>query len=181
MTQHSVQHPASNVNNPQRRNLLAGGAAAALAAAGLGGFSKTAIAQAVTGAAPAAKPLPAYASWKDPGAMNVHTSGTLETRRSAFGTSVITPNDQLYIRNNLPAPDAPYVADRDAWEITVEGVKTPRKLTVKELKTMGPETVTMVLQCSGNGRGLFPSKPSGTPWQVGAAAVWYSAACRCAP
>ena len=27
----------------------------------------------------------------------------------------------------------------------------------------------MVLQCSGNGRGYFPSKPSGTPWQVGAA------------
>lgn len=117
----------------------------------------------MTGTAPAAKPLPAYVSWKDPGAIIVHTSGTLETRRSAFGTSVITPNDQLYIRNNLPAPDASYVADRDAWEITVEGVKTPRKLTVKELKTMGPETVTMVLQCSGNGRGLFPSKPSGTP------------------
>ena len=32
----------------------------------------------------------------------------------------------------------------------------------------------MVLQCSGNGRGFFPSKPSGTPWTVGAAGcvVW---------
>src|SRR5690606_5027764 len=26
-----------------------------------------------------------------------------------------------------------------------------------------------VLQCSGNGRGFFPHKPSGTQWQVGAA------------
>jgi DMSO/TMAO reductase YedYZ molybdopterin-dependent catalytic subunit len=168
MTKHSAQNPVSNVSNPQRRSLLAGGAAA-LAAAGLGGFSKTAMAQAVAGTAPAAKPLPAYVSWKDPNAMIVHTSGTLETRRSAFGTSIVTPNDQLYIRNNLPAPDASIVADRDGWEISIEGVKTPRKLTVRELKTMGLETVTMVLQCSGNGRGLFPSKPSGTAWQVGAA------------
>ena len=32
----------------------------------------------------------------------------------------------------------------------------------------------MVLQCSGNGRGLFPNKPSGTAWKVGAAGcvVW---------
>jgi sulfite oxidase len=47
-------------------------------------------------------------------------------------------------------------------------------LTLRELKTMGVETTAMVLQCSGNGRGYFPSKPSGTPWQVGAAGcvVW---------
>ncbi|MDB5840433.1 MAG: sulfite oxidase [Herminiimonas sp.] len=164
---------ASMVSNPQRRSILAGGAAA-LAAAGLGGFNKSAIAQAVGGAAPAAKPLPAYVTWKDPGAMIVHSANTLETRRSAFGTSIVTPNDQLYIRNNLPPPDASIVADRDAWEIVVEGVKTPRKFTLKELKGLGLETTAMVLQCSGNGRGYFPAKPSGTPWQVGAAGcvVW---------
>lgn len=106
--------------------------------------------------------------------MIVHSGNTLETRRAAYGTSIITPADQLYIRNNLPAPDVSIVADRDGWELTVEGVKNPRKLTVKELKTMGLETVAMVLQCSGNGRGYFPSKPSGTPWQVGAAGcvIW---------
>ncbi|HYD59596.1 MAG TPA: sulfite oxidase [Noviherbaspirillum sp.] len=153
------------VSNPQRRHLLAG-SAATVAAAGLGAFHKTAIAQA---AAQAAKPLPAYAAWKDPAAMIVHTSSTLETKRSAFGTSLITPLDQLYVRNNLPAPDASIVGDRDAWELAVEGVKNPRKLTLKELKNLGLETVPTVLQCSGNGRGYFPSKPSGTPWQVGAA------------
>ncbi len=53
-------------------------------------------------------------------------------------------------------------------------MKSPRKLTVAELKTMGLETVAMVLQCSGNGRGFFPHKPSGTKWTVGAAGcvVW---------
>jgi sulfite dehydrogenase len=161
---------AKPVSNPQRRHLLAG-SAATLAAAGLGAFHKTAVAQA---AAQAAKPLPAYAAWKDPAAMIVHTSSTLETKRSAFGTSLITPLDQLYVRNNLPAPDASIVNDRDAWELTVEGVKNPRKLTLKELKGLGLETVATVLQCSGNGRGYFPSKPSGTPWQVGAAGcvIW---------
>eukprot|EP01034_Spumella_vulgaris_P008489 gene8489-10799_t len=51
---------------------------------------------------------------------------------------------------------------------------TGRSLTLAELKTLGVETVATVLQCSGNGRGVFPSKPSGTPWSVGAAGcvVW---------
>ena len=113
-------------------------------------------------------------SWKDANSVIVHSATTIETKRSAFGSSVITPAEQLYIRNNLPAPDAAIVADRDAWEVSVEGVKSPSKLSVRELKTMGLETVAMVLQCSGNGRGFFPNKPSGTPWKVGAAGcvVW---------
>ncbi len=145
----------------KRRHLLAG-TAGALAAAGLGRWTD-ASAQAT------AKPLPAYASWKDANALIVHSASTLETKRSAFGTSVITPSDQLYVRNNLPAPDASILSDRDAWEIAIEGVRQPRRLTLRELKALGLETVATVLQCSGNGRGFFPSKPSGTPWTVGAA------------
>ncbi len=149
----------------RRRHLLAG-SAGALAAVGLGTWTAGASAQ--------AKPLPAYATWKDVDSIIVHSSSTIETRRSAFGSSGITPADRLYVRNNLPPPDAAIVADPDAWEIAIEGVKNPRKLTLAELKTMGIGTVPMVLQCSGNGRGFFPSKPSGTPWTVGAAGcvVW---------
>lgn len=154
-------HPS--ITNLPRRQLLAG-SATALAAAGIATFSRGALAQA---AAP--KPLPAYVTWKDASSLIVHSGTTIETRRSAFGTSGITPADQLYLRNNLPAPDASIIADRDAWEVEVQGVKAPRTLTVRELKTLGIETTAMVLQCSGNGRGFFPSKPSGTPWQVGAA------------
>lgn len=160
------------VANLQRRRLFAGTAVAALAAAA--GLPRSALAQAVAGTVPPAKPLPPYASWKDPGALIVHTSNTLETRRAAFGSSVITPLEQLYIRNNLPPPDAAIIADRNAWQIAVDGVKRARTLTVGELKGLGLETTAMVLQCSGNGRGYFPSKPSGTPWQVGAAGcvIW---------
>ena len=151
-----------------RRNLLAG-TASAIAGAGL-----ARVAQAQT-AAPATRPaLPAYVSWKDANHMIVHTATTIETRRTAFGTSVITPADRLYIRNNLPAPDVAIVANRDAWTVGVEGVKQPRALSVAELKAMGIETLAAVLQCSGNGRGLFADKPSGTKWSVGAAGcvIW---------
>lgn len=150
-----------------RRQLLAGTGATVTAAA-LAGWMRDAAANTAAPAA-TARPLPAYVNWKDANSLIVHTNTTIETRRSAFGTSIVTPDAQLYIRNNLPAPDAAIVADRDAWEVSIEGVRNPRTLTVRELKSMGLETVAMVLQCSGNGRGYFPSKPSGTPWQVGAA------------
>lgn len=150
--------------NLARRGLLATGASA-LAAAGL--------ARAQT-AAPAARPLPAYVAWKDQEHLILHTGNTIETRRSAFGTSAITPADRLYIRNNLPPPDVSVVNNPDAWSVDVEGVKQPGTLTVAQLKSLGIETVAAVLQCSGNGRGYFPSKPSGTKWQVGAAGcvIW---------
>lgn len=158
-----------------RRQWLAG-SGAALAALGLTGISRAASAAGETPApaAAAAKPLPAYAAWKDPASLIVHSGNTLETRRGSFGSGVVTPAGQLYVRNNLPAPDASILADRDAWQISVEGVKNPRPLRLGELKRLGLETVAMVLQCSGNGRGYFPDKPSGTPWQVGAAGcvIW---------
>lgn len=155
-----------------RRGLLAGGATA-LAGVTLGHAAR---AQTPANPGPAAlRPtLPPYVAWKEAEHMIVHTGTTIETKRSAFGTSIITPADRLYIRNNLPAPDVAIVANRDAWSLAVEGVRQPRTLSVGELKAMGLETVAAVLQCSGNGRGYFESKPSGTKWQVGAAGcvIW---------
>lgn len=157
--------------NLDRRRLLAGGAGA-LAAVGVGriaGAQPTA-----TPAAAEPKPLPAYVAWKDPNSFIVHTPTTIETKRTAFGSSLITPAERLFIRNNLPAPDVAIVADRDGWVVAIEGVRQPRTLTVADLKTLGLETTPMVLQCSGNGRGYFPTKPSGTKWTIGAAGcvIW---------
>jgi sulfite dehydrogenase len=101
--------------------------------------------------------------------MIVHSSNTIETRRNAFGTSVVTPDDVLFVRNNLNAPDASITANSDAWKVEIEGVTNPRSLSVAELKNLGVETVPMVLQCSGNGRGFFGHKASGAQWKVGAA------------
>jgi DMSO/TMAO reductase YedYZ molybdopterin-dependent catalytic subunit len=156
-----------------RRRLLATGSGA-IAAAGLAGVSRVAAQTSPPAPAPAPAKLPAYVAWKDADTLIIHTPTTIETKRTAFGTGAITPAERLYIRNNIAAPDPSIVANRDAWQLAVEGVKKPRTLTVAELKTLGLDTLVMVLQCSGNGRGYFPSKPSGTKWQVGAAGnlVW---------
>lgn len=157
----------------RRRQLLAG-SAGALAATGLIGLTKEAAAQSSAPATAAARPLPAYVAWKDASAVIVHNPNELETKRSAFGTSAITATDHLYVRNNVTPPDPSILADRGAWQVTIEGVRNPRTMTVADLKTVGIETVATVLQCSGNGRGFFPHKPSGAKWTVGAAGcvIW---------
>jgi DMSO/TMAO reductase YedYZ molybdopterin-dependent catalytic subunit len=153
-----------------RRNLL-GATAGLMAAAGLNPTvvrAQTA-APAAAPAASTAKPLPSYVSWKHADSMIIHTPTTIETKRSAIGSSIITPSDRLFIRNNLPAPTAADIGDINAWKISVEGVGKPQAFSIGDLKQMGYETMATVLQCSGNGRGLFPGKPSGTRWQTGAA------------
>lgn len=162
--------PECNPTDPNRRRMLGG--TIGILAVGLTGFHQTTLAQAVASTGtpiPASKPLPQYVAWKEADALIVHSANTLETRRAAYGNGVITPSDRLFVRNNLPPPPESILANPDAWEVKVEGVKNPRSFTVAELKGMGLETTAMVLQCSGNGRGFFPSKPSGTPWTVGAA------------
>ncbi|NNU81476.1 sulfite oxidase [Halovulum dunhuangense] len=148
----------------KRRYLLAGTAmSAGLLAAGVR-----------TSAQEAATALPDYVSFKVPDAMILHSNNTIETQRGAIGTSLITPESKLYIRNNVTPPSASVVEDRDAWEVEIAGVANPRSMTVGELKTLGIESVAMVLQCSGNGRGLYPEEISGTQWMTGAAGnvIW---------
>lgn len=148
-----------------RRQWLGRGGAA-WAAWSLGAWTSPALAQ--------PRLLPAYAAWKDASSLIVHSTTALETRRGALGTSVITPAQQLYIRNNLPPPPAAILARREAWLLAFAGVAQARSLSLAELKTLGQETVATVLQCAGNGRGFFPGKVSGTPWTVGGAGcvVW---------
>lgn len=121
-----------------------------------------------------AKFLPSYVAWKDADSLMIHSDQTIETRRGAIGTG-LTPNNKLYIRNNVKPPSDAIVADRTAWRVEIAGVKQPRTLTVGELKGMEVTSVATVLQCSGNGRLYFQEKLtgteriSGTPWTVGAA------------
>ncbi|MCT7378428.1 sulfite oxidase [Chelativorans salis] len=154
----------------RRRHFLVGaGGTAVLGASGASVAILPAIAQDAQGGS-----LPSYADWKNPEAMVIHTELTLETVRDAIGTSVVTSNDVFFIRNNLNPPSEEVVQDRDAWEVSFEGVANPRTMTLGELKTLGLETVATIIQCSGNGRGLFDHDASGAPWRTGAAgcAVW---------
>ncbi|RZT99453.1 DMSO/TMAO reductase YedYZ molybdopterin-dependent catalytic subunit [Advenella incenata] len=156
-------------NAGRRQMLISTGSIAAMA--GLAGVARADLGKPDPGAGgSAAKPLPAYASWKDADSMIVHSANTIETRRMAFGNGVITPTNRLFVRNNVAPPtDANMVKEPESWTLEVSGVAKPRSFTVAELKTLGLAAVPMVLQCSGNGRAWFPHKPSGTQWTVGAA------------
>jgi sulfite dehydrogenase len=162
-----MTHPA----NLPRRHLLAG-SLAALGAVGLATWTQSVRGQPAP--EPAARPLPVQARWKKPEAFIVHSGNSLETRRAAFGTSVVTPANQLFVRNNLPSPESSILDKPDTWSVAIEGVKTPRSLTLAELQPLGLETVTTVLQCAANGRAFFPGKSAGSPLMVGAAGcvVW---------
>ena len=148
-----------------RRRLLATGVAAGAGAAA--GWAPAALAQ-------GAKPLPAFASFKDADRLIVHSASGIETKREAFGTSGITDTDILFVRNNINPPDASITQNPDAWQVEFDGVTSPRKMSVAELKRLGLASVAMVLQCSGNGRGFFAHKASGSQWKVGASgnALW---------
>lgn len=157
-------------NVGRRRMLVSTGSVVALAGLGGAAHADTGAADPGAAAGPAAKPLPGYANWKDADSLIVHSANTIETRRTAFGNSVITPTDRLFVRNNVAPPtDANMMKEPDSWTLEVSGVAKPRSFTVAELKTLGLAAVPMVLQCSGNGRAWFPHKPSGTQWTVGAA------------
>ena len=97
----------------RRRHLLAGTAgAAALMASGVRVSAQEAD----------AGPLPEYVEFKDADALIIHSNNTIETKRDVFGVQPITSEHQLYVRNNVTPPDESIVADRDAWEVSIEGV-----------------------------------------------------------
>ncbi len=118
--------------------------------------------------APEAPPLP---DGLNPENFHIHNQKPLaiETKRSSLLSGIITPASLLFVRNNLPMPSASILDDRDSWVLDVKGVERPGPITLAELKRLGRETTTAVLQCSGNGRAFFEHSPSGSQWAVGAA------------
>ena len=74
----------------------------------------------------------------------------------------VTPNDRMFVRNNLLTPDL----DAAKHRLTVKGL-VDRELTysLEELKkTFKPVTTQAMLECAGSGRTGFLPRPSGTPW-----------------
>jgi DMSO/TMAO reductase YedYZ molybdopterin-dependent catalytic subunit len=148
---------------PTRRRLLAGGAGL-LAAAGLGGSGRRALAAAATyqhrfdngqrlvESFPEKRPL-IVLSTRPP---------QLETPFEVFNDGILTPNDAFFVRyhnNGLPpAIDG----DRHVINIGGNAAGKPFKLTMAELRTQfRPVEVTAVNQCSGNSRALFEPRVTG--------------------
>lgn len=97
-----------------------------------------------------------------------------ESLRSTF-TTRITPLDRFYLRNHfdLPVGDPASFELWSAWgrsyRLNLRGLLArPLSLSLAELAAMKQTTVEAVLQCAGNGRGLFRPRVPGVQWRWGA-------------
>ncbi len=77
-------------------------------------------------------------------------------------TGPITPAGQHYIRDHFPIPDPPD-------DLAVEGlVDTPTRYTLADLRAMPARTLTVTLECAGNGRAYLDPPAPGEQWHLGA-------------
>jgi DMSO/TMAO reductase YedYZ molybdopterin-dependent catalytic subunit len=80
--------------------------------------------------------------------------------------SWITPVEHFYVRQHMPVPPG---LDAATWTLQIEGeVDTPVTLTLDDLRKMPAATITMVLECAGNGRAFFDPPVAGIQWEKGA-------------
>jgi sulfite oxidase len=87
-----------------------------------------------------------------------------EMPMDGFG-SWITPVEKFFVRSHHYTPD---VKLRD-WKLSVVGkVSTPLVWTLDELKKLPRVELVSVLECAGNGRGLYQPSMPGLQWRYGA-------------
>jgi DMSO/TMAO reductase YedYZ molybdopterin-dependent catalytic subunit len=80
-------------------------------------------------------------------------------------TDYITPVELFFVRSHW-IPRTPALRQ---WSLTVDGeVGEPLRLSVDDLKRMRVTEATCVLQCAGNGRGLYTPTVPGVQWRYGA-------------
>ena len=88
-----------------------------------------------------------------------------ETPVSLLNT-FITPNEHFYVRSHLPVPP---LLDAATWTLTVDGsVATPLRLSLDEIRRLPATTITVTLECAGNGRVFFDPPVAGIQWEKGA-------------
>ena len=91
-----------------------------------------------------------------------------EAARTTF-TERITAVDRFYIRNHFDMPAGDPASWATTWRLELGGlVDKPRTLTLADLEKMKQTTVEAVLQCAGNGRGMFRPQVPGVQWRWGA-------------
>lgn len=81
----------------------------------------------------------------------------------------VTPAERHFVRNNGLLPERARNRDPRGWTLTVDGeVHRSLELTLDDLKRMPAVTMPLLIECGGNGRGLFEPRVRGNPWQRGA-------------
>ncbi|MEO6726249.1 MAG: sulfite oxidase [Blastocatellia bacterium] len=90
----------------------------------------------------------------------------LETPVSLLNTW-ITPNDLFYVRTHTNAARIDAQAGKE-WKVEVGGeVERPMTITLDELKKMPKATITVTLECAGNGRAFYDPPVPGIQWEKG--------------
>jgi DMSO/TMAO reductase YedYZ molybdopterin-dependent catalytic subunit len=88
----------------------------------------------------------------------------LETPVGLLNT-YLTPNDLFYVRHHSYAPNVKL----DEWKLAVDGeVAQSLALTLDDLKKLPKATVTVTLECAGNGRAFYDPPVAGIQWEKGA-------------
>lgn len=80
----------------------------------------------------------------------------------------ITPNKNMFIRNNGLIPDRINIKD---WKLTIDGesVNTTKSYSLSDLKSKFKQhTYQLTLECGGNGRSEFNPPAKGNQWTIGA-------------
>jgi sulfite oxidase len=101
-----------------------------------------------------------------------------ETPRADLAASPLTPADRFYVRNHGSTPHI----DDDSWRVEIDGLaRSPRELSLDDLRALPRREVLATLQCAGNRRaGLIEGAdiPGQEPWGPGATgtARWGGAA-----
>ncbi|HVL47556.1 MAG TPA: sulfite oxidase [Candidatus Thermoplasmatota archaeon] len=82
-----------------------------------------------------------------------------------------TPTALHYVRNHFDVPKV----DRERWRLSVGGLVARRLgLSYADLAARPARTLTVTMECAGNGRTRMTPVPKGTPWDEGAVstATW---------
>jgi len=83
----------------------------------------------------------------------------------------ITPAERHFVRNNGSVPKRAVNRDLQGWKLIIDGeVNQKLELTLDELRAMPAVSLPLLIECGGNGRGLFEPGARGTPWKQGAIA-----------
>jgi DMSO/TMAO reductase YedYZ molybdopterin-dependent catalytic subunit len=80
--------------------------------------------------------------------------------------SFITPVEHFYARSHLPVPPG---LDGATWTLAIDGeVNSPVSMSLDEIRKLPSTTITMTLECAGNGRAFFDPPVAGIQWAKGA-------------
>lgn len=78
---------------------------------------------------------------------------------------LLTPDGLFYVRCHFPVPR---IATEE-WSLQVEGeLERPYSLSWDEFRALESRTVTVTMECAGNGRTFLEPQRSGAQWETGA-------------